>query len=68
MDSTAGYYALEQTKKCNPTEPEIRKTFMAVVRQLEDISRKHGRAAVCEFVDTVEQRVLDAVSDRSTQP
>jgi hypothetical protein len=60
MDSEAGYYALKKAKECGLSEEALRKTFMAVVKRLDEISRKHGRAAVCEFVDSVEQRVLRA--------
>lgn len=42
------------------SEEAIRKTFMVAVKRLDEISRKHGRAAVCEFVDSIELRVLRA--------
>ncbi len=60
MDSEAGYYALKKAKECGLSEEAIRKTFMVAVKRLDEISRKHGRAAVCEFVDSVELRVLRA--------
>jgi hypothetical protein len=53
----AGYYALKMTKECGLSEEALKKTFMGIVKRLDD-SRKHGRTAVCEFVDSIELRVL----------
>ena len=60
MDPEASVYALKKAKECGLSEEALRKTFIAVVKHLDEISRKHGRAAICEFVDSVEQRVLRA--------
>jgi hypothetical protein len=50
MDSEAGYYALKKAKECDLSEEALKKTFVDVVKRLDEISRKRGRAAVCEFV------------------
>jgi hypothetical protein len=60
MDSEAGYYALKKAKECGLSEEALKKTFVDVVKRLDEISRKRGRAAVCEFVDSIEVRVLQA--------
>jgi hypothetical protein len=38
----AGYYALKMTKECGLSEKALKKTFMGIVKRLDD-SRKHGR-------------------------
>jgi hypothetical protein len=38
----AGYYALKMTKECGLSEEALKKTFMGIVKRLDD-SRKHGR-------------------------
>jgi hypothetical protein len=60
MDSDAGYFALKRAKECDMSEEASNKMFMVGAKRLDEISRKHGHAAVCEFVDSVEQQVLRA--------
>jgi hypothetical protein len=60
MDSDAGYYALKKAKECGMSEEASNKMFTAGAKRLDDISRKQGHVAVCEFVESVEQQVLRA--------
>jgi hypothetical protein len=45
------------TKKYGLSEEALKKTFMGIVKPLDD-SRKHGRTVVSESVDSIELRVL----------
>lgn len=64
MDSQAGYFALEMSRRCTSLgEKTVKSIAMEGMHQLDEKAEKGGAAAACEFADTVEANVLHTIAD-----
>ncbi|NTF59420.1 hypothetical protein G6L12_31395 [Agrobacterium rhizogenes] len=59
IDTPAGVYALSMSRQCaqSMNDAQIKDAFMKTANQIDNIAKKKGRSAVCNWMDGLEREV-----------
>jgi hypothetical protein len=57
MDSEEGLAALEGAKRCPMSDSDMKVKARSATLSLDNIAKRQGRAAVCQFVETIAHEV-----------